>query len=110
MEEIGKIFQLQEAHPFLQRPHIKSKGVFSSTLKLQTIQSSYLELLHSTLSNCLKEILQCQYHWHGPPELMNQTHLGFPFQYGGWPVNEQIRQLLIYMLKEWGETLSKEGS
>ena len=33
MEEIGKIFQLQEAHPFLQRPHIKSKGVFSSTFE-----------------------------------------------------------------------------
>ena len=28
-EESGKIFQLHEDHPFLQRPHVKSKGAFS---------------------------------------------------------------------------------
>jgi len=78
-------------------------------LNLRPIQSSYLELLNSTLCIRLKEIFYSvniigtdRLNW------WIERHLVSPFQYSGCPVTEQIWKLLIYMLEEWGKPLSKD--
>ena len=80
IEESGKIFQLDESHPFLQRPNVKSKEAFSWPFEA-VANSVFIPWTAKFYRMYLikKKFAQCQYHWHGPPEVMNQTTSGFFF-------------------------------
>jgi len=110
IEESGKIFQLHEDHPFLQRPHVKSKEAFSWpfeaagnsvfipwTAKFYRMYLIRKEILHS-VGIIGMDRLNC---W-------IKRHLESSFQYRHWAVPEQIWNLLIYILVEWVKPLSKE--